>query len=172
MMSSSHLVYVLCYCSHFLGWRTHVYCTFPLIPDLVHVDCCEQGPHDGIWPRPRFGNKVILFDIRWIISHDSDVFYMEYFGKKKTKWSARMFHALLYISETVCFRFQVPSGGIRKVLSSSSHTHVLRTRPHWITSSPAPSLQSHGESEALAPLSNHQIRLTNVRIWVCRCVRW
>lgn len=59
----------------------------------------------------------------------------------------------------LCFRCQIPSGRIRKILSSSSHTYVLKTRPHWITSSPAPSFQCHGESEALAPLPTIRLGL-------------
>lgn len=58
-----------------------------------------------------------------------------------------MFQPLLYIGKIVCFRcFR----SLQAELVSCSH--VLKTRPHWITTSPAPSYQSQGISEALAPL--------------------
>lgn len=117
----------------------------------------------------RFGNKVILCGICWInLPWVRDPFFFyELFWKRKTKWSARMSHPTVYGWDCV-FQMINASRHNLKILSSSSHTDVLRTRPHWITSSPAPSFQSHGEWEALAPLLT---MLTSVQIWVCQCAQ-
>lgn len=48
-----------------------------------------------------------------------------------------------------------------KILSSSSETYKKKQKkqqgPHWVTSSPAPSFQSHGKSKAHAPLLRSRV---------------
>lgn len=109
----------------------------------------------------RFGNKVILYGICWInLPWVRDPFFsMSCFGKEKQND-----HPTVYGWDCVCQMINASRRNL-KILSSSSHPDVLRTRPHWITSSPAPSFQSHGEWEALAPLLT---MLASVQIWVCQ----
>lgn len=109
--------------------------------------------------KTRFGKKVTLFVICWITSDDSEVrtFLWGALEKEIKMICKDVSPSTVYWWDCVCLRCQIPPGRIRKILSSSSHTHVLKTRPHWITSSPAPSFQSHCESEALAPLLKARI---------------